>query len=33
MVLNCVWLAAFGLMVLAWSGFSAAQQYRPGEYP
>jgi hypothetical protein len=32
MVLNRVWLAAFGLMVLAWSGFSAAQQYRPDEF-
>jgi hypothetical protein len=32
MVLNRVCFAAFGIMVLAWSGLSAAQQYRPGEY-
>ena len=32
MVLNRVCLAAFGVMVLAWSGLSAAQQYRPGEF-
>jgi hypothetical protein len=32
MVLNRVCFAAFGVMVLAWSGLSAAQQYRPGEY-
>jgi hypothetical protein len=32
MVLNRVCFAAFGAMVLAWSGLSAAQQYRPGEY-
>jgi hypothetical protein len=32
MVLNRVCFAAFGAMVLAWSGVSAAQQYRPNEY-
>jgi len=32
MVLNRVCFAAFGVMILAWSGLSAAQQYRPGEY-
>jgi hypothetical protein len=32
MVLNRVCFAAFGVMMLAWSGLSAAQQYRPGEY-
>ena len=32
MVLNRVCFAAFGVMVLAWSGFSVAQQYRPGEF-
>jgi len=32
MVLNRVCFAAFGVMVLAWSGPSAAQQYRPNEY-
>ena len=32
MVLNRVWLAAFGATVLAWSGLSAAQQYRADEY-
>ena len=32
MVLNRVSLAAFGVMVLAWSGVSAAQQYRPDEF-
>jgi hypothetical protein len=32
MVLNRVCFAAFGVMVLGWSGLSAAQQYRPGEY-
>jgi hypothetical protein len=31
MVLNRVWLAAIGAMVLAWSGVSAAQQYRADE--
>ncbi|MGC1551588.1 MAG: hypothetical protein WA806_02275, partial [Bradyrhizobium sp.] len=32
MVLNRVWLAAFGAMVLAWSGVASAQQYRPDEF-
>jgi hypothetical protein len=32
MVLNRVCFAAFGAMILAWSGLSVAQQYRPGEY-
>jgi hypothetical protein len=32
MVLNRVCFAAFGVMVLGWSGLSAAQQYRPNEY-
>ena len=32
MVLNRVCLAALGVMVLAWSGLSAAQQYRPDEF-
>ncbi|MGA8898707.1 hypothetical protein [Bradyrhizobium sp.] len=32
MVLNRVSLAAFGVMVLGWSGASAAQQYRPDEF-
>jgi hypothetical protein len=32
MVLNRVCFAAFGVMFLAWSGVSAAQQYRPNEY-
>ena len=32
MVLNRVCFAAFGVMVLAWSGPSAAQQYRAGEF-
>ena len=32
MVLNRVWLAAFGVMVLAWSGLSVAQQYQPDEF-
>jgi hypothetical protein len=32
MVLNRVCFAAFGVVILAWSGLSAAQQYRPGEY-
>jgi hypothetical protein len=32
MVLNRVSLAAIGLMALGWSGVSAAQQYRAGEY-
>jgi hypothetical protein len=27
-----VWLAAIGVMGLAWSGLSAAQQYRPDEF-
>ena len=31
MVLNRVWLTAFGVTVLAWSGVSAAQQYRADE--
>ena len=32
MVLNRVWLAAVGVTALAWSGLSAAQQYRADEY-
>ena len=32
MVLNRVSLAAFGVMVLAWSGLSVAQQYRPTSF-
>src|ERR1700722_3169285 len=32
MVLNRVCFAAFGVMILAWSGPSAAQQYRPNEF-
>lgn len=32
MVLNRVCFAAFGAIILAWSGLSVAQQYRPGEY-
>ena len=32
MVLNRVRLIAFGVMVLAWSGLSAAQQYRADEF-
>jgi hypothetical protein len=32
MVLNRVCFAAFGVMILTWSGLSVAQQYRPGEY-
>lgn len=32
MVLNRVSLAAVGMMVLGWSGASAAQQYRPDEF-
>lgn len=32
MVLNRVGPAAFGAMIFAWSGLSAAQQYRPGEF-
>jgi hypothetical protein len=32
MVSNRVCFAAFGVVILAWSGLSAAQQYRPGEY-
>ena len=32
MVLNRIGLAAFGAMIFIWSGFSAAQQYRPGEF-
>jgi hypothetical protein len=32
MVLNRLWLAAFGVAALAWSGPSAAQQYRADEF-
>jgi hypothetical protein len=32
MVLNRVWLIAFGVMALVWSGLSAAQQYRADEF-
>jgi hypothetical protein len=32
MVVNRVSFAAFGVMVLAWSGLSSAQQYRADEY-
>ena len=32
MVLNRVWLAAIGVTALAWSGLSAAQQYRADEF-
>jgi hypothetical protein len=32
MVLNRVWLAAIGMTALAWSGLSAAQQYRADEF-
>jgi cytoskeletal protein RodZ len=32
MVLNRVCFAALGVMVLVWSGLSAAQQYRPNEF-
>jgi hypothetical protein len=32
MVLRHGWLAAIGVTALAWSGLSAAQQYRPDEF-
>ena len=32
MVLRHVWFAAIGVTALAWSGLSAAQQYRPDEF-
>src|ERR1700728_3737680 len=32
MVLNRVCFAAFGAMILAWSGLSVAQQYRANEF-
>jgi hypothetical protein len=32
MVLNRVCFVALGVMVVAWSGLSAAQQYRPNEF-
>jgi hypothetical protein len=32
MVLRHVWFAAIGAAALAWSGLSAAQQYRPDEF-
>lgn len=32
MVVRQIWFAAIGVTALAWSGLSAAQQYRPGEF-
>jgi hypothetical protein len=32
MVLRQTWFAAIGVAALAWSGMSAAQQYRPDEF-
>jgi hypothetical protein len=32
MIKRHVWLAAIGVMGLAWSGLSTAQQYRPDEF-
>jgi hypothetical protein len=32
MVLRQIWFAAIGVTALAWSGVSAAQQYRPDEF-